>query len=529
MRGDPDQHGELDAERGGCYDDLSVSRGKPHTSYHHHSNGGAGGQSDTYLFRKSPLTIRTQTPPRSSDSPPAVVRHPPTSGGGGSPPPTSTNSTPLLTASLNAAPIVYYNNLRAKSDVPSNLSTAKPQTTSSGGAAKPKTSSSGKPEDAKPMPDASHCLSNSQSAFYSSLIHQLRQKTGGGGGGGDNNKHSLQIQWVKIRKERSKPLPFTCPACKKRFQRHIALNAHFQNEHISLPCPSSGERSCKLCGGMKGTLAAVRNHLRLSHNIDLDNPTKCLEEQNHPATGGKVALSPSTAASVAVASKYSVLEASLRSGGGGVPASYHHPAEEAEPSCSNIEMYESGQSSPQSVSPSPAHTPTSSESPERSLFPIKQEHHQHHPHQGYIKMATDEEDPQVEDLSIRKPAAPISPPLSLSSSRRYSPAPPPLQTAARSPRPDSPCAKLSSKRFRMRESSPSPTAAIGGAGHQEPPAATSSGYTCGHCNIVYPNQTLYFLHRGFHSESNPWRCNSCGHVSTDLYDFNTHLFSVAHQ
>jgi hypothetical protein len=46
---------------------------------------------------------------------------------------------------------------------------------------------------------------------------------------------------------------------------------------------------------------------------------------------------------------------------------------------------------------------------------------------------------------------------------------------------------------------------------------------------VYPNQTLYFLHRGFHSESNPWRCNSCGHISSDLYDFNTHLFSVAHQ
>merc|ERR1712012_529840 len=119
------------------------------------------------------------------------------------------------------------------------------------------------------------------------------------------------------------------------------MNAHFQNEHISPPAAGSGERSCKLCGGLYPGLNAVRQHLRLHHNIDLDNPVKYLEETR----------------------KVSVLEASLRSGSGSAAA--HQ--EETEPSCSNIEMYESGQSSPQSVSPSPAHTPTSSESPERYL------------------------------------------------------------------------------------------------------------------------------------------------------------------
>ena len=421
MRGDPDQHEDLEESR--RYDERSK-------------------QSETYLFRKSPLTIRTHTPPRSSESP---TRYP------SSPPPTSTNSTPLLTASLNA-PIAYYNNLRAKSEVPSNLT------------------KHNKADEGKLKPDGSNCLSTSQSTFYSSLINQLRQKTGENGA-----KHSLQIQSVKIKKERSKALPFTCPACKKRFQRHIALNAHFQNEHISLPSVS-GERSCKLCGGTSASLSAVRQHLRVAHNIDLDNPTKCLDEPK-----------------MKTGSKYSVLEASLRSG----------YTEESEPSCSNIEMlYESGQSSPQSISPSPAHTPTSSESPERSLFPIKQE--------GCHRM--EEDDPQVEDLSIRKPT-PVSP----LNSRRYSPAP-------RSPRPDSPCARLN-KRSRLRENSPSPTLMLPTMNQ----VAMPNGYTCTHCNIVYPNQTLYFLHRGFHSESNPWRCNSCGHISSDLYDFNTHLFSVAHK
>ena len=54
-------------------------------------------------------------------------------------------------------------------------------------------------------------------------------------------------------------------------------------------------------------------------------------------------------------------------------------------------------------------------------------------------------------------------------------------------------------------------------------------FKCQHCSILFPNQTLYFLHRGFHSEgSNPWRCNGCGRCCSDMYDFNTHLMSDSH-
>lgn len=378
------------------------------------------------------------------------------------------SQTPLLTATLNAPPQTYYaginGNVRVK--CPSDLSVT--------------LTKKSKSEDSNFTDSPSKGLSNQshpQAAFYSTLLQQLRHKAGEG-------PAQVQVVPMKIKKEKTsqKPLPFMCPACKKRFQRHIAMNAHFQNEHIS-PASPVGERSCKLCGGVSPSLAAVRLHLLTSHNIDLDNPAKCLVEDVFP-------------------SKYSLLEASLRSG----PASQ----EESEPSCSNIDMSETSRScSPSQASPSPAHTPTSSQSPERSLFPIKQDLSRH---------TAEDEDIQVEDLSLRRPS-PSSPGLGKSLGQ-YSPAP------NKSPRPESPCAKPI-KRPRLRESSPSPTFSFPQS--QLLPSPPAAKFVCSHCNIVYPNQTLYFLHKGFHSESNPWRCNGCGHQSADLYDFNTHLFSVAHQ
>jgi hypothetical protein len=221
---------------------------------------------------------------------------------------------------------------------------------------------------------------------------------------------------------------------------------------------------------VSGSLSGVRLHLLSTHGIDLDNPAMCLVEEK----------------------RFSVLEASLRSG----------REDEDLPSCSNLDM------SGSSASCSPAHTPSSSESPERSVYSTSQ----------HSKM--EEEDMQVEDLSLRRPC-PLSPQLlARVPMGRFSPVP-------GSPRPESPCTKQSVKRPRLRESSPSPT--FSSSSTISSPSPSLCRYTCTHCNIVYPNQTLYFLHKGFHSDTNPWRCNSCGHQSADLYDFNTHLFSVAHQ
>lgn len=69
----------------------------------------------------------------------------------------------------------------------------------------------------------------------------------------------------------------------------------------------------------------------------------------------------------------------------------------------------------------------------------------------------------------------------------------------------------------------------------EPPTSTrpdprgGSGLQCTHCRITFPDQTLYFLHKGCHSESNPWKCNICGEQCCNLYQFNSHLLSKSHQ
>lgn len=334
----------------------------------------------------------------------------------------SPNNTPLLTASLNAPPQSYYSGLNG------NVRVKRPTDLSN----KTKRSEDAPYSDSTSQGLSSHSSSNQQAVFYSTLLKQLRQKAGDNGG-----SYQQYVVPIKIKKEKGgkKPLPFMCPACKKRFQRQIAMNSHFQNEHISEASPS-GSRSCKLCGSSAPSMAGVRSHLLSSHNIDLDNP------------------SPVEEAAPLTTPKYSLLEASLRSG------SSH---EESEPSCSNIDM-----------SSSRSNTPTSSEqSPERSLYPIKPQEQE-------------DDTSMVEDLSLRRPSS---------------------QSPSR-------------KRQRVEESSrQSPS----------PPAGPVQGrFCCSYCNISYPDQTLHFLHMGFHSESNPWKCSRCGHQASDLHDFNTHLY-IGHQ
>jgi len=52
---------------------------------------------------------------------------------------------------------------------------------------------------------------------------------------------------------------------------------------------------------------------------------------------------------------------------------------------------------------------------------------------------------------------------------------------------------------------------------------------CSFCGITFPDQTLYFLHKGCHSETNPWKCNICGEQCNNIYEFNSHLLSKTHQ
>lgn len=56
-----------------------------------------------------------------------------------------------------------------------------------------------------------------------------------------------------------------------------------------------------------------------------------------------------------------------------------------------------------------------------------------------------------------------------------------------------------------------------------------SGLQCIFCGIAFPDQTLYFLHKGCHSDANPWKCNICGEQCSNVYEFNSHLLSKSHQ
>ncbi len=290
--------------------------------------------------------------------------------------PTST-TTPLLKASLNSPPVAHANSTTPpptpKSSTPTPSSVATP-----------------------PRGDLGVDLTVQrphQRDLYANLLQQLRKTSSG-------NQVTLSVLTpatssvtrvsAAARKEKLRGSPsFQCPACKKRFQRHIALNAHFQNEHIG---HGDSEKTCRLCSTSLRGGETIRNHLLREHRIDLETPTACLVEPDE-----------SSSAAVTV----------------------------------------------------------------------------------QLIKATSSTNEQAKDLSMKPaPKRPSSGELGEVKAKRQ-----------------------------LSES-------VEGDEY--------SAYRCNNCAIVFPNQTLYFLHRGFHSETNPWRCNGCGQLCNDLYDFNAHLVSDAH-
>lgn len=46
---------------------------------------------------------------------------------------------------------------------------------------------------------------------------------------------------------------------------------------------------------------------------------------------------------------------------------------------------------------------------------------------------------------------------------------------------------------------------------------------CRHCNVIYTDQIIYYLHMGLHNLNNPWQCNLCGKVCTNAQQFSSHV------
>ena len=251
------------------------------------------------------------------------------------------------------------------------------------------------------------------------------------------------------------------------------MNAHFQNEHIGQTSNDADKKICRLCSHVAADIVSIRQHLVRHHNIDLENPAASLVEPETMTT-------PTTTTTF-----------------GG-------------------DLIISRRSSPVTITDATVDliTSSSSSTPDRTspvLGPVKieliedviideQEHakdlsirgqHQHKQQQQQQQLAQHRQQPEVAQIHRKRPASPAV------------------------------SVKLIKKPAKVAHA----MMAKSSSDHHE----SDSNWQCQHCNITFPNQTLYFLHRGFHSETDPWRCNGCGLKCSDLYDFNTHLVSDPHR
>ena len=138
---------------------------------------------------------------------------------------------PLLTASLNSPPV----NLSANGSVDlSSHANLRPQ--------RPLPPENNGDRNNAGSPDQSSTCSKE---MYANLLMQLRHQGITTAAASTEATTEVVCQAgtkmsAAARKEKLKSqLCFSCPVCKKRFQRHIAMNAHFQAEHLgSTPAAS---------------------------------------------------------------------------------------------------------------------------------------------------------------------------------------------------------------------------------------------------------------------------------------------------
>lgn len=54
-------------------------------------------------------------------------------------------------------------------------------------------------------------------------------------------------------------------------------------------------------------------------------------------------------------------------------------------------------------------------------------------------------------------------------------------------------------------------------------------YKCQHCEVQFRDNILYTIHMGCHSYEHPFKCNICGHLCFDRYDFACHFARGQHK
>ncbi|GBP67246.1 Zinc finger protein 746 [Eumeta japonica] len=338
----------------------------------------------------------------------------------------------------------------------------------------------------------------------------------------------------------TKSLPYHCPICNRGFQRQIAMRAHFQNEHVG---QHDLVKTCPLCSYRAPTMKSLRVHFHNRHGIDLDNPGPGNTPVSLLAAGIANAaytdgmIDPSTVnalgalgsgLSVSVATAYS--DSGDSNGARSVdnatpPMHYLTPHVEISMADNNetfspgqpnshgeIRMNGEGPPSPQSgdstiaTSSLPPGLPTNI-TPSITLIPIKQEPLQDEGTGTETREGEANGDKRGVSSSLIK-VSPLKSLLREDLRRRIS-------------------ARGRARGSNASRSSPSEGGMITST-HGDTMLLPSS-LVCTFCSITFPDSTLYFLHKGCHCDSNPWKCNICGEQCCNVYEFNSHLLSKSHQ
>ncbi|CAG9858373.1 unnamed protein product [Phyllotreta striolata] len=381
----------------------------------------------------------------------------------------------------------------------------------------------------------------------------------------------------------TKTLPYHCPICNRGFQRQIAMRAHFQNEHVG---QHDLVKSCPLCSFRAGSMKSLRIHFFNRHGIDLDNPgpagsqaslIAAAAQQSFALEGTMNSLNQLTGSlSVSVTgTNYSDSGDSTgaRSTDNATPP-MHFLTPHVEISMTdapvpgfpsspgdNQNSNQAGQSgdaqrmngdcpnSPQSAdsnsnAPSSSHIQPNSLrmeqetniTPSISLIPIKQE-----PGEEYESSKRNGPSNLITSPSGSIQTATSS---SLSSLIKVSP----LKSLLRDDLKRKIISRSGSSGRGRSTASPGATSesandsatngTITSTGPEQPSDSSLwrslskrslNGLQCIFCGIGFPDQTLYFLHKGCHSDANPWKCNICGEQCCNVYEFNSHLLSKSHQ
>ncbi|XP_026765036.1 zinc finger protein ztf-16 isoform X2 [Galleria mellonella] len=344
----------------------------------------------------------------------------------------------------------------------------------------------------------------------------------------------------------TKSLPYHCPICNRGFQRQIAMRAHFQNEHVG---QHDLVKTCPLCSYRAPTMKSLRVHFFNRHGIDLDNPgpgnnvsflaAGIANAAYADGTMDPVAMNAlgalGTGLSVSVAPAYSDSGESngARSVDNATPPMHYltphveismadnnetfSPGQSNHLGNSDTRMNGEGPSSPQSGDSAVASSSLSAGlptniTPSITLIPIKQEPNtQDESGSGEVKEG------EANGGDKRGVSSSLSSLIKVS----------PLKSLLREDLRRRISARGRARNSNASRASPSEGGVITST-HGDA-AMLPSSLVCTFCAITFPDSTLYFLHKGCHCDSNPWKCNICGEQCCNVYEFNSHLLSKSHQ